>query len=303
MSNTILTLNNITKKFNNFYALNNISFKVNEGDIIGLVGENGAGKTTLMRIIAGLSNKTSGDLYLFGKSSNYDRKNMGVLIENPAYYGDMSAIENLEIIRIAKKIKDKDIIYKVLNIVGLKNYENKNVKNFSLGMRQRLAIAIALLGNPKFLILDEPINGLDPNGIIEIRNIILKLNKEYNITFLISSHILTELHKIATKYAILHNGEIIDYSGAKELEEKCNNYNIIKYTGNKEEIINILQNYEINIISDTKNLLKFKTNIELPDNFLKTLNNNLNYCSILEYNTIQENLEQYFLRITNERKK
>lgn len=201
---------------------------IRKGDIYGFIGKNGAGKTTLIRLITGLIHKTNDEIELFGGSSeselNAARAMVGSLIETPAFYGNMTARENLEVSRLVRNIAGKSCIDEVLKLVGLEDTGKKKVKNFSLGMRQRLGIANALIGNPRILILDEPINGLDPMGIVEIRELLKKVNREKDVTILISSHILGELSELATCYGIISNGKLIEEISAEALNEKCRQY-------------------------------------------------------------------------------
>lgn len=218
----ILKTNNLTKVYGKTNAVDSVSMHVKRGDIYGFIGKNGAGKTTFMRMVAGLAAPTKGEIELFGKSDlEKRRKRIGTLIENPGIYPNMTAEENLEVIRRSFGITDKNAVKDMLAFVGLGDTGRKKVKNFSMGMKQRLGIAISLFRNPDFLILDEPINGLDPAGIKEIRDLLLKLNTERNITILISSHILGELSKIATRYGIIKGGALIEEFAAEELSEKC----------------------------------------------------------------------------------
>lgn len=197
-----------------------LSLTVQEGDIYGFIGKNGAGKTTLIRMIAGLAKPTEGNLLLFGgQNLTAARAAIGTVIENPALYPNMSARNNM-MAQVKLKGESPEQIDRLLELVGLGDTGRKKAKNFSLGMRQRLAIAIALIGSPKFLILDEPTNGLDPQGIREIRELIIKLNQEEKITVLISSHILSELSKFATRYGIIHNGQLIEEFTEQELWER-----------------------------------------------------------------------------------
>ncbi|MGL5329913.1 MAG: ATP-binding cassette domain-containing protein, partial [Peptostreptococcaceae bacterium] len=227
MEDYILKTINLSKKYKNQLIVDNVSMTIKRGDIYGFIGENGAGKTSVIRLITGLFKETSGQIILFnGDSKNKDaiqnqRKRVGSLIESPALYLDMTAHQNLEIVRLQRGIPGKEEVEKVLELVNLKDIQNKKVKNFSLGMKQKLAIATALLGDPEFLILDEPINGLDPIAIVEIRELLKKLNKEKNITILISSHILRELHQLATTYGVISKGKLVDEFSAEELENKC----------------------------------------------------------------------------------
>ena len=205
----ILETNGIIKKYCNKTVLNNINMKIKRGDIYGFIGKNGAGKTTFMRVVLSLTRPTNGEVYFFGDKKIEDvGLKVGSLIESPGLDYSLSAYENLKRFSIIYGADDENI-YELLKLVGLSNAKDKKVKNFSLGMKQRLGIAVALLGNPEFVLLDEPINGLDPEGIKEIRDMILKLNKEKNITFLISSHLLDELSKVVTNHLDLKNNLIL----------------------------------------------------------------------------------------------
>lgn len=228
MNNIVLKTHNITKKYVDQLAVNNINMTIKKGDIYGFIGRNGAGKTTLIRLITGLIHKTNGDIELFGASGenelNDARTMIGSLIETPAFYGNMTVRENLEVSRLVRNIAGKECIDEVLKLVGLHDTGKKKVKNFSLGMRQRLGIANALLGNPRLLVLDEPINGLDPMGIVEIRELLKKVNKEKEVTILISSHILGELSELATCYGIISEGKLIEEISSADLNEKCRQF-------------------------------------------------------------------------------
>lgn len=221
----ILTTNNLTKRYHKFTALDGLSMNVPKGAIYGFVGKNGAGKTTLIRMITGLQYPTSGDYTLYGVNSSGDiakaRRRMGAVVETPSIYLDMSAEDNLKEQYRVLGLPSFSGIGNILKLVGLGNTGKKKARHFSLGMRQRLGIAIALCGNPDFLLLDEPINGLDPQGIIEIRELILKLNRENQITVMISSHILDELSRLATHYGFIDNGRIVKEISAEQLEKEC----------------------------------------------------------------------------------
>lgn len=222
---------NITKKYHNTLALNEVSMTVRRGDIYGFIGENGAGKTTLIRLLTSLAEPTSGEIILFGeygRKLTEQRARIGCIIEGPSLYLDMTAYENLEVQRLQRGIPGNKCIEKALSLVNLKDTGKKKARDFSLGMRQRLALAIALLGNPEFLVLDEPVNGLDPTGIIELRNLLKQLNQENGITILISSHILTELHQLATCYGILHKGKLLQEISATELDERCKKHLLLQ---------------------------------------------------------------------------
>ncbi len=225
-SDYVLTTNALCKQYKHFKALSNLSMHVPKGAIYGFVGKNGAGKTTLIRLICGLQDPSSGFYTLYGTESRSSsicscRRRMGAVVETPSIYLDMTASENLRHQYRILGMPGYDTIPELLHLVGLENTGNKKAKNFSLGMRQRLGIAVALCGNPDFLVLDEPINGLDPQGIIEMRELILKLNREKAITVLISSHILDELSKLATHYGFIDSGTMVKEISAAELEAAC----------------------------------------------------------------------------------
>ena len=243
MKDIILRTNNLTKKYKDFTALNNANITINKGDIYGLIGRNGAGKTTLMKVITTLTNKTNGEFYLFDKDDSdltETKRRIGCLIENPAFFENLTAYQNLKYYAIQKGIVDYSQIDKVLDLVKLSDSKNKKFKTFSLGMKQRLGIAFAMLDNPDFVILDEPINGLDPIGISELRETLKKLNEESNITMLISSHILSELYLLANKFCFIEKGKIIKELSKEELDVECSRVIVIK-TNNVKETCLILE--------------------------------------------------------------
>lgn len=228
MSEAVIQTRNISKLYGKFAAVSDLSIQVNKGDIYALVGRNGAGKTTLLKLICGLTPISGGELELFGQTSaqqlSLSRAHMGTMIETPGFFPYLTAKDNLEYYRIQRGNKDKGIVAKTLQFVGLANTGNKKFKNFSLGMKQRLGLALAIMDDPDLLILDEPINGLDPMGIKEFRDLVLKLNKEKHTTILISSHILGELSQIATTYGFINQGKMIQHITAVDLKERCRNY-------------------------------------------------------------------------------
>lgn len=228
MNEYVCRTNNITKLYRKNKVIDNVSLNIKEGDIYGFVGKNGAGKTTMIRIISGLIIPDEGEVKLFGydeyKKIIRQRSRIGVLIESPAIYLNMTAKDNLELIKIQRGIPGTKCIEDTLNLVGLKCTEKKKTKNFSMGMKQRLGIAMALLNDPEFLILDEPINGLDPVGIREIRELLLKINKERGTTILISSHVLSELTQVCNKYGFINNGKLVEEISSEELYNKCRKY-------------------------------------------------------------------------------
>ena len=218
----ILRTNQLTKRYAHRTVVDHLSMTIHEGDIYGFIGKNGAGKTTLIRMITGLAAPDDGTILMFGSPDLPEgRKFTGTVIESPALYPGMTAKENLLAQYKLQGIRNESQADSILTLVGLDDAGTKKAKDFSLGMRQRLAIGIALIGNPKFLILDEPTNGLDPEGIKEIRDLILRLNHDRKITVLISSHILGELSKFATRYGIIHQGKLIDEFTEEQLIQSC----------------------------------------------------------------------------------
>ena len=222
----VLETNGLSKTYGHFQALNGLSMHVPKGAIYGFVGKNGAGKTTLIRLICGLQTPTAGGYRLYGKANDSGeiaqaRRRMGAVVETPSIYQDMTAAENIrQQYKILGRPSEKGIL-ELLELVGLSDTGKKKAKNFSLGMRQRLGIAVALAGDPDFLVLDEPVNGLDPQGIVEMRELILRLNREKNISVLISSHILDELSRLATHYGFIDGGQMLREISAEELEAAC----------------------------------------------------------------------------------
>lgn len=294
----ILETHNLEKKYKNFKALNSFNMHIPKGAIYGLIGKNGAGKTTTIRLICGLQKPTNGTYSIYGVlNTNKEiinmRKRMGAIIESPSISFDMSAEENLIEQYKILGIPSYDTVKELLEIVKLSNTGRKKAKNFSLGMKQRLGIAIALAGNPDILVLDEPINGLDPEGIIEIRELILKLNKEKGITFLISSHYLDELSKIATYYGFVDNGRVIKEISSKELENNCKR-RIDITVNNVKECVKYLEKNKISyeVISD--NTINIYDNINITDFSLELSNKN---CVISEFHEKEETLENYYINL------
>ena len=244
----ILETNNLTKIYGHKEAAKDVNLHIKEGQIYGLIGRNGAGKTTIMRMISGLSKPTRGSYSLFGKTGFEMRmmlKNVGVLIEHPGLYPRLSAYENLKIKCIGMGIKPKGYVEELLRLVGLENTDaKKGAGSYSLGMRQRLGIALALVGEPKLIDLDEPINGLDPQGIVEVRETLAKLRNEKGITIMISSHILDELSKVADAYGVIHEGTLLDEFSVEELHERSGSSLIIR-TDNTPETLRVLEGMNI----------------------------------------------------------
>lgn len=294
----ILETNNLEKRYKDFKALNHANIHIEKGSIYGLIGKNGAGKTTLIRIICGLQEPTNGKYSIYGiDNSNVDitnvRKRMGAIIETPSIYGEMTARDNLIEQYKLVGMPSFDGIDEILKLVGLSNTGKKKAKHFSLGMKQRLGIAIALANNPDFLILDEPINGLDPQGIIEIRELILKLNKEKRITILISSHYLDELSKIATHYGFLDNGAIIKEISSEELIKEMVHKLILKVS-NQNEFVKYFEENKISYeVIDSKTI-----NVYGKYNLSKFINE-LSKKNLIadEIHEQEESLENYYMNL------
>lgn len=252
MQEYLLSTKGLTKQYGNHKAADNVDIHIKKGAIYGFIGRNGAGKTTCLKMISGLATPTSGEIKLFGYSGNelsQIRSRVGCLVEAPGLYGGMSAYDNLLIKCKLFGIKKKDYIEEILRVIGLENTGKKKVKHFSLGMKQRLGIGLALVGEPDLLVLDEPINGLDPQGIAEVRDTIQRLNEERDMTILISSHILEELSKIATDYGIIHNGTLLQEITREELMKRCSERMEIKLP-NPENALPVLDkmgfvNYQV----------------------------------------------------------
>ena len=292
----VLKTNALCKSYKHFKALNGLTMNVPKGAIYGLVGKNGAGKTTFIRLICGLQNPTSGEYSLYGiKNSEKEilksRRRMGAVVETPSIYLDLTAAENLKEQYRILGIPSYDSIPKLLKLVGLENTGNKKSKNFSLGMRQRLGIAIALAGDPDFLVLDEPVNGLDPQGIIEMRELILKLNREHQITVLISSHILDELSRLATHYGFLDNGRMVKEISAEELEASCRKCVRLEVT-NVKALVRVLDEMKIdyNMISDHAADVFAKINVSKLTMALSKEN-----CEVISMQERDESLESYYV--------
>ena len=293
----ILETDNLDKKYRDFKALNKFNMHIPKGAIYGLIGKNGAGKTTIIRIITGLQQPTDGKYSLYGISNNNKtiiekRKRISAIIESPAIYSNMSAKDNLiEQYKIIG-MPSFDGIDELLKLVGLENVRNKKVKYFSLGMKQRLSIAIALSSNPDFLILDEPINGLDPQGIVDIRELILKLNRK-GITILISSHYLDELSKIATHYGFVDNGTIIKEISANELKAKMKKKNEIIVSNINEAVKYFeLKGIDYEVINDNTINIYGKVNISKVVLELAKTN-----CIVEEIIEKEETLENYYMNL------
>lgn len=299
MSEILLRTYGLTKQFGKQKAVNEVNIHIRQGAIYGFIGKNGAGKTTFLKMISGLSKPTSGEMELFGYSGHElcrIRSRIGCLIEAPGLYGNMNAYENMMIKCKLFGIKNPEYINKLLEIVGLSEAGNKKTKNYSLGMKQRLGIALAMVGDPDLLVLDEPINGLDPQGIAEIRDTIMRLHEEKNMTIIISSHILEELSKIATDYGIIHNGVLLQEITADELISKCEE-RIEIALAKPEKAIPVLDkmgftNYRI---IDGEHIYIFEQLEGLSEINRELVEAGINIKGI---STVNESLETYFLSLT-----
>ncbi|QUH28449.1 ABC transporter ATP-binding protein [Vallitalea guaymasensis] len=300
MYNDIFQAINLSKNYGNISVLKEVNMTIHQGEIYGLIGENGAGKTTLMKIIGNLVRPTRGSISLFGQTDidlmNQERKKIGYLIEIPALYSELSARDNLEFYCRIMNITDKKTINEVLHIVSLEDIENKKVGEFSLGMRQRLGLAIALINNPEFLVLDEPINGLDAVGISQIREILIKLAKENDVAVLISSHILSELQLLATKYGFIHKGRMLQEISAEDLIETEGKYISIVPSNHLLAKQILKDNFNIKVIDGDKN-----GEIRIPNGAF-TLEEIISVLirskvEILSVSTHYTTLEDYFLNL------
>lgn len=300
MDNFILRIFDVTKIYKKLTVLDNVNMSIKKGQIYGLIGLNGAGKTTLMRVISGLIEVNRGSIELFGESNTdkiqKERRRMGCLIETPALHYYKTVYENLEIERLHKGIPGKESIEKVLGLVNLSNFKNKKIKDLSLGMKQRLGIAMALLGNPEFLVLDEPISALDPIAIIETRELLKKLSKEEGVTILISSHILEELYQLANCYGIIHKGKLIEQITDKELEDKCKKFLHIKVDNSAKAAVILntkLSTSNFNILSN--NIIKLYDYVDSSEIVSKTFGRE--GVLVKELMPMGDSLEDYFSKV------
>ena len=288
----VVKVTDVSKDYGKFHALESMSFTVPKGSIYGLVGRNGAGKTTIMRIISGLQKPTSGKV-----EYGFDKKklgNVGALVELPSIYSNQSARENLVYQYMNLGLKIDDSIERNLQFVGLGNTGSKRAGKFSLGMRQRLGIAMAMSGNPEVLILDEPINGLDPQGIIQIRDLLIKLNREKGVTIIISSHILSELSKLATDFAFVECGKVVKEIKAEELENAGGLVTEF-YCGTPEKLIPVLNAHGLATTFDSASGVVFaKGYYNLTNIVLAAHEAGANIARVV---TKETDLETYFVKL------
>lgn len=296
MENVLQTVD-ITKKFAKKTAVSSVNMTIKKGDIYGFIGRNGAGKTTLIKMLVGLSRPTSGSIELFGsKWLDKARHKIGTVIEAPAFVPNLSARQNMLIQWKLLGSKDKSIIDETLKLVGLSDVGRKKVKKFSLGMKQRLGIAMTLMGDPEFLILDEPTNGLDPEGIIEVRNMLKRINQERGLTILISSHILGELSKLATRYGIINDGVLIDEFTGEELVARCQSSLIVKVNdANRaaEVLKSTLDTDKFSVVNE--NTLEIYDFIDAPGVVTSALAKNDVVVDLISKKSVD--LEEYFMKV------
>ncbi len=293
-----VTTSALGKQYGDFQALKGLTMHIPKGAIYGIVGKNGAGKTTLIRLLAGLQRPSSGEYMLYGVSHTSKeiakvRRRMGAVVEEPSVYQDMTAADNLKQQYRILGLPSFEGITELLALVGLSDTGKKKVKNFSLGMRQRLGIAIALAGDPDFLVLDEPANGLDPQGIVEIRELILKLNRERQITVLLSSHILDELSRLATHYGFIDKGRMVKEISAEELEAACRKCTRVEVTDTKA-LSRVLETMgmEYEIRSDREADIFAKVNVTKLVFALRAEG-----CDLLDITKREESLESYYINL------
>ena len=306
MEKTILQTNALTKQYGKIKALDNVNIELKEKHIYGFIGRNGAGKSTFMKILAGLSYQTSGEISLMGESSEKGlreaRKSVGAMIEHPAIYPWYSVRRNVELKRQLVGNPNPMATDEVLELVDLKKSEKRRAGTLSMGMKQRLGIAMALVGNPKLLVLDEPINGLDPQNIVSLRKLLKRLNEEKDITIFVSSHILNELYLLATDYIIINNGRIVDTSTHEELEEKCKKYICVK-TDSVPKAVTVLDtlmdtdSYKV-LADDTIRIFKNSSESEPIAKALMEAG-----VMVKEFSFKEQSLEDYFMHITGGEKK
>ncbi len=294
----ILETDKITKMYKDKTAVNQVSIHVERGEVYGLIGRNGAGKTTLLKMIANLAKPTSGTFTIHGANGETQaqmRSKIGVLIEDPGVFQNLNAFQNLKAKAIAAGIKNDEYLKELLAFVGLANVGKKSVKNFSLGMRQRLGIAIAMVNSPELLLLDEPINGLDPQGIAEVRGLIHRLCKERGISVIISSHILEELSKVADRYGIIHEGVLLDEATNEELLSRCKPRLFLRTSDNEAARAALIE-------MDIEDYTIFEDHVEIRErvNESGAISMRLAQKGIqtLEMRTEGNSLEDYYFRLT-----
>lgn len=299
MVKIILSINNVSKSFGKYKAIDNLNLSLQKGDIYGLIGSNGAGKTTIMRLITQLSPLQVGEIKLFDQKINQQAlKHVGSIIETPVAFEKLTVKQNLKLIAIQRGINDYDKINEIINFVGLNEKDNTKAKNLSLGQKQRLGLAIAILPDPDLLVLDEPINGLDPSGIIEFRQLLLRLNQEKQVTILISSHILTELYQVSTRFGFIYRGQLIKQISKDDLD-RVNQSGLMVTVNNVSKASQIIdKNYskKFTVLND-KNILIHSLNVDSSELNKKLVMNGVSVVSITKE---EKSLEDYYTNLIGE---
>lgn len=302
MREIVLQTKQLSKCYKSFTALDKADMTVYREDIYGLIGRNGAGKTTLMKIVTGLTEKSGGEYEIFGKkgaSADNEKRRIGCLIENPAFFGGMTAYQNLKYYALQRGITDKKQIDEALALVNLTEVKNKKFKKFSLGMKQRLGIALAVMDNPDIVILDEPINGLDPIGISELRDTFKRLNHERGVTLIISSHILSELYMVANRFLFIEKGKVLKEITKEELDLECMRCHVVKTNDTKKAATIIEQklgitNYKV---IDSGEIRIYDESVKSDELNKILIQNNVNVSGIFESGV---SLEDYFVQLVGE---
>ena len=297
MDNKILKVNHLTKKYGTKTALKDVSFTVKKGKIYGFIGENGAGKTTTIRAITGLTSVAEGSVEIFGalnqKGLEEARKKMGCLVERPILSLNKTAFDNLRMQQLLFGQTDDTKIDVILERVGLRDVRNKKVKDFSLGMKQRLGIALALINSPELLILDEPVNGLDPMGMVDVRKLLRSLCEDDGITILISSHILAELYQLVTDYIIISHGQILETLSKEELDNKCSAY-ILLEAPETQAALKILTEHGIKSVSNENESIKIYDDVSIKDVAKWLFDANILVTLLMKY---EKSLENYYMEL------
>ncbi|MBW4084445.1 ABC transporter ATP-binding protein [Paenibacillus sp. S150] len=302
---TILQTKDLTKNYKGKNVVNQVNIHVQDSEVYGFIGQNGAGKTTTIRLILNLLQASSGHVELFGeKVTNQNMykhlRRIGSIIEIPGFYSNLSAQENLEIHRIMMDVKDKSEIKRVLDIVNLNEEKTKKVAHYSLGMKQRLGIARAMLHNPDLLILDEPTNGLDPVGIVEIRDLIIDIAKKHGKTILVSSHILAEVEKMVNKVGILHHGRLLEEIQKEDFQQKSQRYLVYKVSDTQQSVKLLQQHFNLQQININEDTLTIQlTDERLNGSITKLLVEN--QITVMESRMVTPSLEELFIKLTEDR--
>lgn len=301
MDNTILKVNHLTKTYGTKTALKDVTFTVKKGKIYGFIGENGAGKTTTIRAITGLTSVAEGSVEIFGalnqKGLEEARKKMGCLVERPILSLNKTAFDNLRMQQLLFGQTDDAKIDAILERVGLGDVRNKKVKDFSLGMKQRLGIALALMNSPELLILDEPVNGLDPMGMVDVRKLLRSLCEDDGITILISSHILAELYQLVTDYIIISHGQILETLSKEELDNKCSAY-ILLEAPETQAALKILTEHDVKLVLNENESIKIYDDVSIKDVAKWLFDANILVTLLMKY---EKSLENYYMELLGDK--